>query len=560
MKILNDFNVSQLEFKNLPANKEVTLIMHGNVYQFQSDFYVNGIFLSEKTKYYLSLLPLKSLAAFPLGSIFKNRRIIGMNVLEGTKEIQIHIGMKYTGFNKIKDIAELRKEFMRIPNEIMGYSGQQKAILNQVVAIYKDQISGQTIYIPYYEIARWYYLRSSSLTRQVLSANLDGLFYKADYLDPLHKNAELILKYGTSNGDVAEIFRFAKDEFANIMFKNFSLDLSANKFENTEDKYYNVTKLRANFPVYDNLNLKVKGFKVGKGFFVYQFITEDSNYPFETLNVYRYRSKIQQDKIAIVQKKSPKQSELGRELNYSVPSSEFISQTVQNNVYIEELRKGLENKTLNFKPMLEVETEGQSLLEEQIAVSGIDIEMSLTDASKNGDEQIIHSSFSNIKLSETDELIERENNLIVLINLLFDLVKEDKRHHEPLGVSVSILIHSNLPRKPEGDPSRAQWKKAYLTNGEARQYLIAKVTLGLQDFYLIEIERENDEEKISLMIVYKKYDNVSKSILHKIIRDYVQSNGKWKIPLSLQLMNKYHTASEKGKMLARLYIKLRSGI
>lgn len=78
---LNDFNISQLEFKNLPSDKKLRYVMHGNIYQFESDFYINGIFMDEDKSYYLSLLPLKGLSAFPLGSIFEGMKVTGENVL-----------------------------------------------------------------------------------------------------------------------------------------------------------------------------------------------------------------------------------------------------------------------------------------------------------------------------------------------------------------------------------------------------------------------------------------------------------------------------------------------
>jgi len=169
---LNDFNISQLEFKNLPSDEILRLIMCGNIYKFKSEFYINGIFINEdRSKYYLSLLPMKGLSAFPLGSIFGKRRLTGENFITQIQNVKITVNMKLTGFNKIDEIEILKNKFSVIPDEIAGYSGQNKAILNQLVAVYKDQISGKMLYIPHYEIARWYYLKSSSLCRQVLSAN-----------------------------------------------------------------------------------------------------------------------------------------------------------------------------------------------------------------------------------------------------------------------------------------------------------------------------------------------------------------------------------------------------
>jgi len=38
--------------------------MHRNIYQFESNFYINGVFMDEDKHYYLSILLLKGLPAF----------------------------------------------------------------------------------------------------------------------------------------------------------------------------------------------------------------------------------------------------------------------------------------------------------------------------------------------------------------------------------------------------------------------------------------------------------------------------------------------------------------
>lgn len=133
---LNDFNISQLEFKNLPSDELLRLIICGNIYKFKSEFYINGIFINQdKSKYYLSLLPMKGSSAFPLGSIFGQRKLTGDNFITKIQDVKISVSMKRTGFNRIGEIEVLRNKFSAIPDEISGYSGQNKAVMNQ--ACYK---------------------------------------------------------------------------------------------------------------------------------------------------------------------------------------------------------------------------------------------------------------------------------------------------------------------------------------------------------------------------------------------------------------------------------------
>lgn len=556
---LNDFNISQLEFKNLPSDKKLKYIMHGNIYQFESDFYINGIFIDDDINYYLSLLPLKGLSAFPLGSIFEGMRVTGENVLHNVIDVKIVLNKKLTGFKQIKDIEALKDKFSKIPDEISGYSGQNKAVLNQLVAVYKDRISGKTLYIPHYEIARWYYIRSSSMCRQVLSANLEGLYYEAKYLDAFRKEAELIMKHGSSNADAADIFRFAKDGFANIMFHNFSLDLAANKSKYNEDKDYKTTKVRANFPVYGDLNLKIKGFPIDKeSIFVYQFIEEDSAYPFKELNVFRYGPNSKKEKQAVIDKKSPNQSEMGHEIDVSTPSSDYENQTTENDVVLNELRKGLEGKKINYKPMLDPSDENESVAEHKIQVSGIDLELSLSDASQSGNKGLVHTSLVNKIIDEDEEFQERENNLILFKRMIFRLRELDI--DKTVGIGVSIMQHANLPRKPKDDESRSTWKKAFLADGTTpRQYMIAHITVRNKNYYAIEIEKSNEDEKIAVWIVHKQGEVMHSSILHKIIRHYTKSNGKWeleKVDSNLDNFHINHVGTEVN-MAERLYKKLK---
>jgi len=555
MTELNDYNISQLEFVDLPSDKELTYIMHGNIYEFKSDFYINGVFIDDDKKFYISLLPLKGLSTYPLGTIFKDKKVTSNNTLNKVIDIQIKLNKKTTGFTKIKDIEILKNKFSKIPDKISGYTGQNKVILNQFVSVYKDRLSEKILYIPHYEIARWYYLRSSSLTRQVLSSNLKGLYYEAKYLDTSNSKAELIMKHGSNNTDASEIFRFIKNDFANIMFQNFSLDLSANK--HNINSSYNSTKIKANFPIYGELNLKIKGFPIGdNSIFVYQFIEEDSTYPFDELNVYRYGANKNREIGAVIHKKSPGKNELKQQINYNTPSSEFVNQTTSNDVSIEELRKGLENKKIKYKPVLEPNEDTESVIKKKIKVSGTNLELSFNDASADGDKNTLHSSLIHQQSEDYDLFQERENNLSTFRRILFKLIDINKNSNEQKELSINILNHGNLPGKPKDYKGKAKWAKARLSNGKARQYMLAQVVINTQYFYLIEIERDNIDDTIATIVLYQNHSILNVSIFYTILHNYVKDNGKWSIPENINKLFLYHTGDNDSRA-NRLYKKLK---
>lgn len=556
MIVLNDNNVSQLFFKDFHTDKKIKLIMHGDIYQYQSEFYINGIFKEvDDDIYHISYLPLKTLSAFPLGSIFLNKQITGDNVLQNIFDVRIHLNMKWTGFNKISSIESLEKVFNRIPDVISGYQGQRKRILDQYVATYTDQLSGRKLYIPHYEIARWFYFRSSSLARQVLAINLEGLYYEAKYLDPLNNIAELYMKHGSSNGDAAEVFRFAKDGFANAMFQNFGLDLSASKISKEDTKYDGKMRLKANFPVYGNINLKIKGFSIGDAVFVYQIIEEDSRYPFDELTVFRYGANKKEEKEAVIVKEKPNIDEMDKAVSKEVPNSGYENITTVNNVLPEEVRRGLDDKKVRFPPLLDPSEDNDSITEHIIQVSGIDIGLSIADASKSGDSSLVHTSFVQKTVTEDEQFTARENNLNVFRRMVFELIDIDRKAKEPLRPSVKILMHENLPRKPKDYKGRAKWEKSNLSNGNPRQYMVAQVSIKNQEFYLIDIEKNDKEDAVAIRVVYRQRESLHQSILHKIARDFVQHNGKWIIPESLESFPINHVGSDSDRA-KRLYGKL----
>lgn len=564
---LNDNNVSQLIFENFKTDKKIRLIMHGDIYQYESEFYINGIFKEEDDaeneekdeddKYHISYLPLKTLAAFPLGAIFLNKQITGENILKKIIDVKINLKMKRTGFSKISDIEKLKNVFGKIPDKISGYTGQRKQIMNQYVAVYKDQLSGKILYIPHYEIARWFYLRSSSLTRQVLAVNLEGLYYEAKYLDPKKSIAELYMKHGSSNGDAAEVFRFAKDKFANAMFESFGINLSASKFSRKDTKYDCRSRLQVNFPVYGNINLKIKGFSIdSKSIFVYQFIEEDSRYPFDELTVYRYGPNKKKEKEAIVTKKKPNIKEIDNIVQNETPSSDYKNVTTKNNVFMNEIRKDLENKKIKHPPLLDPSEVNDSIAEYTIQVSGVDIELSVSDASHDGDERFIHTSLVQETITEDDHFVERENNLVAFRRMIFALVDVDRQSDMPTQLGVNILMHANLPRKPKDYKGRAKWEKSKLNNGKPRQYMVAQVSIKNYEFYLIEIEKNDKEDAISIQVVYRKNQALHQSVLHKIVRDFVRFNGRWKIADSLDKFSLNHIGTD-SDIADRLYKKLK---
>lgn len=205
--------------------------------------------------------------------------------------------------------------------------------------------------------------------------------------------------------------------------------------------------------------------------------------------------------------------------------------------------------------MLDPSDENESIAEHKIQVSGLDLELSLSDASQSGDKGLVHTSLVNKTIDEDEEFIRRENNLTAFKRMIFKLIDEDKASKELSGLSVSVLNHANLPRKPKDYKGKARWEKSKLDNGLPRQYILAEVTLSKRVFHLVEIEKNDENDNIATTILYKDDAKLQLNSLHKIIRDYVQYNGKWNIDNGINKFFMYHTGSESDKS-KRLYKRL----
>lgn len=96
--VITDFNIADVTFE-LPKEKEFTLVMHGKVFQFDSNFSVNGIFKDDEGLYCMALLPLKAISAFPLGMVFKNQRLY--NVKDSLRIMNIKLNLEMKFFTKL---------------------------------------------------------------------------------------------------------------------------------------------------------------------------------------------------------------------------------------------------------------------------------------------------------------------------------------------------------------------------------------------------------------------------------------------------------------------------
>lgn len=520
---INEYNVGMAKFKQLPIDKKVILVMYSHLYQFESDIFISLIFKdyeSSSSEYYLSLVPLKAISAFPLGTIFKEQKIHNeKSESRVVNNITINLEeKKYESFkfSELKSFFKYIKE--NIPDKIGKYYGQHKSIGEQRFFIFEDSFNSIKVLIPHYEIARWYYFKSSSLTRQLLSMNLEGLYKEASYLDDEEKKGKIILNFGASNADAPEIFRFAKNPFSKIMFDSFFLDLSQSI---QEKETFKKMTLNTNIPIFGEINIKGKGFFIDKRkeyFFINQIIEEDSDYPFQELDIYREKK----SKSSGARKVSRKVKERKNDevlITNTTPNSAWTSVNITKNesYFVREMRKGLDDKLIRHNPLIKTDEESETIEESEIIIDEFDSELSFLTSSTNGESDTIKANMQDYYETEEHREVFR---LEAFIDMMDIIINEHNCQFE-----VSNLL--NLPQKPKNDKSRTTYKKAFLEDGiTKRKYVYYNLEFEGYKFTIIEVEIDEVLKSASTLFILNS-SFLEKYKIFLIMEDFTRNYGNW---------------------------------
>jgi len=540
MKELTDLNVEDLVFKNLPNNTEVVFIAHGDIFQYGTNFYINGIFKENKDlnpNYYITFLPLKVMSAYPLGMIFKDQKLININKVSNILETTVFLDKIIYAPTSAKEIPELSDAFNKIPDKIGHYAGQRKYIKEQNVIALKDN-NGMNIIFPVYEIARWFYFKSSSMTRQVLACSLEGLYKDVKYTDEEKIKGEICLKYGSNNDDVAEIFRFAVDDFAKICFESISINLTQtirnlkNHIDTDKiDKVQRAMRLFATFPVYGNINFKLRGFNFGhNSFFVYQILEEDSLYPFEELIGYREVAPRKFVPFSKKKNKIPKKKidikDIEPQVGTETPNSENGEVNINSNgILIDNYKKDLENKKIDLK--LIVDNDKESEIEKKKKDIGNIYDLSLNNSQFSGNDETAHANIKNIEDLENEEKVKNLLRHSMKLELFKEMIAKCGIEYD--NFSFVISNDMNAPSKPKNIKTKKKYLKAKLKDGKTfRKYVYCRITYNEKNYTIIEVEKDSLLDKLSTLIIANNDNSIiTEGTIYSIIKSFIEDNGHW---------------------------------
>jgi hypothetical protein len=394
---MSDLELEEFSLTYFPKDKKVVVFSYGNIYQQETNFKIALILkeiLEENPEYFLVYINLKDMANFPIGSIIDNQK--KLNTFDGTK-VNLLLNLVKIDSKMLFEISELRQELIlpNFPKKIDNFNAKYH-IQGQYYFILKDEYTNKNVYIPHYEVARWFYFTTPSMTKQILSASLreESSILKGLYKDITHINLnskEIILTQNANTNDASNIYRYATDEYSNNSWHQVRRNLTASaqeiKLIKQEKGYLNNSnemKLKVNFPIIEeiSLNARVKILSDGS-FLVLKFINEDSTYDFETLFIKIERKNKTNEPVGIVRKRKASKKKLSKKITNNTPKEEFTAIPINNESEDFEERLDLKSKDI-IKIVEYIDEEDISQLEENLN-SDRKIDLSTKDAESNGD-------------------------------------------------------------------------------------------------------------------------------------------------------------------------------
>jgi hypothetical protein len=529
-----DLQLEEFLLTYFPKNKKIVVFSYGNIYQQETNFKI-ALILKEldvlNPQYFLVYINLKDMAIFPIGTIVDKQKKV--NEYEGLK-VNLLLDLEKVESKTLFEIPELKKQLVTstFPNKINNFSSKYH-IQGQYYFILKDENTDKKVYISHYEVARWFYFTTPSMTKQILSASLrddssiiQGLYKNINHIDSDLK--EITLTQNANTNDAANIFRYATDKFSNNSWYQVRRNLTASAQEirlDKEQKGYssnsNEMKLKVDFPIKQtiSLNARVKVLNDGS-FFVLKFINEDSSYDFETLFIKIERKNKPDEPIGIIKKTKTSKTKISKQITNNTPNKEFLGIRINNQM--EDLEERLDLKTKKIERKIEYIDEQEFIQSEKDYEGDNEIELSTDDSEAGTDSNTGELTIENQE--QDNKTIKEYLTLDDFKSMLFECSKENKEFF------FCIQMEDYLPQKSENDRgNRRKWKKAKLIDGKTkRKFLAVVINYKNKNFILIEIERDLLVDGLSTLIIWDEDNSIIDDfIISSIVKNFVYENGRW---------------------------------
>lgn len=239
--------------------------------------YINLVFKNTTTNFILvDSIPPELLSYCTIGSHFASGKLMSRHY--GSKHT---FTIKSTANNKFVEASKAFTD-QELDLSLNGHNQFYSNICRQQLC-FVQQDGPVKIVIPCFVIAATYYFKSTSLREAILSRRLDSLFHSCT-IDNTTQHATIHLKPGGNIGDAYDIARMKLSPFANQR-----LNICKNHLKTNQSSTYQ--RLKVDFPVEQELTITAGGRMVdhndgSKTFIVFNIMSEDSQYPFKSIDIY----------------------------------------------------------------------------------------------------------------------------------------------------------------------------------------------------------------------------------------------------------------------------------
>ena len=529
---------TDLYLDNFPTGN-YRLVWYNNIHHFKNstqDYHITLVFKNLDTdEIKIIYKNIKEVPALSLGAIIRDQKL--------TKETTGDQYQLLFDFPKHSQTTKTRFElssfyanepyFSFDNNDVASANGNKYNLSfhssSQRFFEYKD-IYGQIVLFPTYVIAQYFYFRSASMIAQVMAHTLQD----NNHIKGLYKrctcdsdgNATIVLNPGAANNDGPEIYRFATDDYAFMMFNRIYLDLTnSNKAiqnrlqEKGIESQHNTGVLNAFLPFYGTAMMTIRAEKLSDNrLLVLEILEEESNYPFKTLSILREHKQFNSRLIQMGKIQNRLKAKVTEHLNNKRPDQKFDDVTVHA-VKKKDGRIDLSDKEIIYGT-LESDEEAESY--KVIELTNEKVDLASEQATYNGD---TNTAQGNTKISTEDFSTNKEPPPL-LDDFLYMLQLASKQNPT---FSYITSEYTNLPQKPENDKSKKKWLRAFLAdNATSRQYIVATVEYLSLDVCVIDIARDSRMEGLSVLIFRMKDRSIiSENTIKTILTDIVKENGSW---------------------------------
>lgn len=389
----------------------------------------------------------------------------------------------------------------------------------------------RTVFFPSYAIAQYFYFRSASLIKQVMSYQhkhgdaVKGLYRNIDRDE--NGNTKILLLPGSSPDDAPEIVRFSElNPYGNKLFHQIYKDLVDSHLKNKkfhEDQHwpyrFSSAILKTNFPVLGNINMTFRGIQLSENeYLALEIIQENSVYPFEALSIFRESPK-RKDKIipeGVVGNRFRAQN-ITNNVNELTPNTMFENIKVTNDVQ-EDGRMDLKDKKIVYE---KIKSESESELTKTTQDTNTLVSLNSNHEESNGDQHTtqINPTYGG-EITESTDVDREVPDLDDFKIMLYDAAQRYQNFSYTLSNSMTLPV--------PGKKGKKKWIRAYLTTGLQRSYLTATINYNHCMYCAIEIEKDPRIIRASTLIIsMDDFSKVPDDLIRSILLNYVEMERHW---------------------------------